>query len=213
MMRVLLVCWLFFATIVSAAPITVLIGGNFGSPTSGSTVLDNQNYSISFTVPDPLSPDMSGSFGNAANATYHVPAQLSISGLGFSVTTTVDADYRSDPSTTMGMWLNLFTFSAIPVAGEFMVMTPLTTIGAPLWNGLAGALGTPEVFSLSSAPSYARFFVEQPGPMGPIPVAVYEDQTSSITQTIVPEPSSMALIGIAFAAGLGRKLFRTEAPQ
>jgi hypothetical protein len=127
--------FLMFAAVVPAAPITVLISGNFGPGLGGSTVLDNQDYSIAYTIPDPHAPDSSFATGNVANATYQIPVQLSIPGLGVSIVNNLSADYRSDPSTfpTLGMWLNLMSFTGLPV-GDFMVMTPLTTATEPLWN-------------------------------------------------------------------------------
>lgn len=199
-----------FATVVSAAPVTVLITGNFGPGSGGSTVLDNQNYSILFPIPDPHSPSASFSMGAAANATYQVPVMLNIPGLGISISNFISADYRNDPSTlpTLGMWLNLTTFTGLPV-GDFMVMTPLTTAAGPLWNGLAGTLGTPEILPLNQAPAHARFFVEKNTPgQGPIPLAVYDAGTAFITQTSpAPEPGTIGLIvtGLLALAGATRR--------
>ena len=76
-----------------------------------------------------------------ALAEYQIPTLLSIPGLNFSVVNMVGAGYYNQQP--LGLWLNLMTFTGLPV-GDFMVMTPLQTFdGSTLWNGLAGVLGFP----------------------------------------------------------------------
>jgi len=179
--------------VLAAAPVTVVINGNFGPGSGGTTVLDNLDYSITYTVPDPHTPD--SSFGNpdptfGANALYNVLTVLSIPTLKFSVVNAIQADYRSQQP--IGLWLNLTSFTGLPV-GTFMVLSPLQMLnGQPLWNGLAGPLGNPELGQLTAAPASARFFVEQniPGD-GAIPLAVYDNGSAVISQTTsIPEPAT-----------------------
>ena len=90
--------FLLLTAVVSAALVTVLITGNFGPGQGGSTVLDNQDYSISYTILDPHTPASAfADPGNVANATYQIPVRLSIPSLGLSIVNRVAADYRSDP--------------------------------------------------------------------------------------------------------------------
>ena len=188
-------------TLAAAGPITVVISGNFGAPTGGSTILDNQNYSIFYTVPDPHSPTSTVAIPNTeVRVQYDVPTTLSIPGLNFSVTETVGAWYESQQP--MGLWLNLMTFTGLPV-GDFMVMTPLQTLdGTPLWNGLAGSLGDPELTEFSNVPVSARFFVEQNTTTdGPLPLAFYESGPATMAQIpAVPEPSGLEECAALFVA-------------
>lgn len=200
--------FLFTATLAAASPVTVVISGNFGPPAGGTTLLDNQDYSITYTIPDPHSPANSLGISNTwASAEYQVPTALSIPSLSFSVVTTVGAGYYNQQP--LGLWLNLMTFTPVP-QGDFMVMTPLQTLGGqPLWNGLAGALGDPELTALSNVPASARFFVEQNTPnQGPIPLAVYENGIAFISQTsAIPEPATFAAVAAAlFALVMLRRL-------
>ena len=204
---------LFSSMVVAAAPVTVVINGNFGPPTGGTTLLDNLDYTITYTVPDPHTPD--SSFGNpdpafGANALYNVSAILSIPALKFSIVNAIQADYRSQQP--LGLWLNLTTFTGLPV-GDFMVMTPLQTRnGQPLWNGLAGPLGNPELGVLTAAPASARFFVEQniPGD-GALPLAVYDNGSASISQTTsIPEPATSIPLLVS-SLGLGTGILRRRA--
>lgn len=192
--------WILIAllTPLVAAPITVTITGNFGAPTGGTTVLDYQNYSIVYTIPDPHAPTNSMAIpGTWANAEYQVAAQLSIPGLSFSAIEPVGAGYYNQQP--LGLWLNLMTFTGLPV-GDFMVMTPLLTLdGSTLWNGFAGALGDPELMTVDHVPASARFFVEHnTATQGPIPLAVYDNGTAFISQTsAVPEPATSAFTAAA----------------
>jgi hypothetical protein len=195
--------WILIAllTPVAATPITVVITGNFGAPTGGTTILDDQNYSIVYTIPDPHTPTNSMGIPNTwANAEYQVPTLLSIPGINFSALETVGAGYYDQQP--LGLWLNLMTFTGLPV-GDFMVMTPLQTLdGSTLWNGLAGALGDPDLTILGHVPASARFFVEQNTTnQGPTPLAVYERGTAFISQTsVVPEPATSGLTGTVLLA-------------
>ena len=205
-----LLLFLFVITLASAAPITVVITGNFGAPTGGTTILDNQDYSIVYTIPDPHSPTNSMGIPNTwANADYQVPTLLSIPGLNFSVVNMVGAGYYNQQP--LGLWLNLMTFTGLPV-GDFMVMTPLQTFdGSTLWNGLAGVLGDPELTTLNHVPVSARFFVEQNTTnQGPIPLAFYENGTAFISQTpAVPEPVTSGLIAaVLLAIGMAARFSR-----
>jgi hypothetical protein len=184
-------------SVMSASSIGVTISGNFGPSSAGSSVLDNRSYFINFTIPDPHSPTMIvDAPGAQVSATYHVSASLDIPGLGVAVTKALDVSYVKQAP--LGIWMNIFTFTGLPV-GDFMVLTPLQTIsGIPLWNGLAGSLGQPEISLLNGEPASARFFVEQNTPnMGPIPIAIYDHGTATITSLSagsVPESSTLTIM-------------------
>jgi hypothetical protein len=50
-----------------------------------------------------------------------------------------------------------------------------------LWNGLAGALGTPVIARLDNPPGTGVWHLEQNTPnMGPIPIAVYANGAMSV---------------------------------
>ena len=197
---------LFLNSVVFSAPITVVINGNFGPPTGGTTVLDNQDYVITYTVPDPHTPTTAFGIPNTfVSAVYDVQAQLSIPGLNFSIINNLSAGYYNQ--LPLGLWLNLMTFTGLPV-GDFMVLTPFQSLGgSPLWNGLADTLGDPELLPLVNAPSYARFFVEHNTlNQGPIPLAVYESGAAFISQTApVPEPATLCLVAAGLLAAFSRR--------
>lgn len=206
-----LVLALAITSTVCAGPIVFSMSGTFGQANGTPTVLDNQDYFINFVIPDPHSP--ARVFDNPIaqiGATYPVIAQLAIPGLNFVTQNLIEAGYNSQQP--LGLWLNLSTFTGLPV-GDFMVATPVQVFGTPLWNGVAGALGTPELNVFTNAPAHARFFIEQNTPnQGAIPIAVYES-AAVISQLApgggqVPEPGSMATVG---AALLGVLMWRRGA--
>lgn len=215
MPRHVALAFLLATTVLCAGPINVSIAGNFGPPSTGSSVFDNQNYFITFMIADPHSPDMAfdapGGIGQVS-ATYHVPVLLAVPGLGFSVMNPMDVSYIKQAP--LGIWMNIFTFTGLPV-GDFMVVTPLQTIsGVPLWNGLAGSLGQPEINFLNAEPSSTRFFLEQNVPnMGALPIAVYDNGRSSITVIAVdsvPEPSTISVAPAAVLAFVLLRRVRTR---
>ncbi len=119
--------WVFIAIAASAAapafggPIAVTISGNFGAPQGGSSVFDNQNYSIQFLIPDDGSPSSSTCCVAQVSVTYDVIAHLAVPGIGLAVDDAVQAQYNDQ--LPLGEWLNLFSFTGLPV-GDFMVLTP-----------------------------------------------------------------------------------------
>jgi hypothetical protein len=193
--------WLFAFLALSsravASPVAVTLFGNLGAPAGSSTLFDNQNYQISFTIPDPHAPttvfEPIGGVGQTS-AAYRVPARLSVPGIGLELMNPVDVIYNSQEP--VGNWMNIMTFTGLPV-GDFMVVTPVRTLsGVLLWNALAGSLGTPEITLLNAEPAYARFFLEQNTPnIGPVPIAVYENGASAITAMEIPEPATVLLVG------------------
>jgi hypothetical protein len=201
---------LFSSMVVAAAPVTapvtVAINGNFGPP-SGTTLLDNLNYSMTYTVPDPHTPD--NSFGNldpafASAAIYDVSAALSIPTLNFSVVKPIRVEYFSQQP--FGQWLSVtMTGLGFPVGDFFIWLFPVRTLnGQPLWNGLAGPLGNPELELLTAAPARAPFWALQsiPGD-GSGPIAFYENGSASISQTTsTPEPATFIPL-VVFSLVLG----------
>jgi hypothetical protein len=189
-----------------ASPITVTLSGNFGASSGDATLFDHQNYSVMFTIPDPSSPtrffDAPGGIGQIS-AIYDVPAILSVPGIGFSVVSPVEVVYNNQAP--LGLWLNVGVFRPLPV-GDFLVLTPFQTIsGAPLWNGLAGARGTPEITLLTAEAGSARWFLEQnTSDRGAIPIAVYDHGPIAITAApTIPEASTIALTSGGLLAMLG----------
>jgi hypothetical protein len=185
---------------LAAAPIDVTISGNFGRPSSGSSLFDQQNYFITYTIPDPHSPtrffDAPGGTGQI-EAIYDVLGTLAVPDLALTVISPVEVGYENQAP--LGLWLNIGVFSPLPV-GDFLLLTPFqTVVGAPLWNGLTGARGVPEINVLNAQPGTARFFLEQNTPnQGPIPLAVYEGP-ATISAVSIPEPTGLALMLVGLA--------------
>jgi len=191
MFRIVTAIIVVLSPLAFADPIQVTLSGNFGAPSGTSTVFDNQNYSVTYTIADPHSPtsffDAPGGVGQI-EAIYDLQAVLSVPGIGFSVASPVEVEYFNQAP--LGLWLNIGVFRPLPV-GDFLIMTPFQTLsGAPLWNGLAGARGTPEIYPLTGEAGSARWFLEQ----NTLPLAVYASGTSAITAAPVPEPSAAALL-------------------
>jgi hypothetical protein len=186
------------------SPIAVTLSGNFGAPQGGSTVFDNQNYSINFLIPDPSSPSATTCCLAQISATYNVNAHLGVPGIGLALDDAVQVQYNSQ--LPLGKWLNIFSFTGLPV-GDFMVLTPFQINSGELWNGLAGALGTPVITPLNGAPGIGVWHLEENTPnMGPIPIAVYASGAATITAAVVPEPALVWLLAVALLAlGLFRQ--------
>ncbi|MEO8132199.1 MAG: hypothetical protein ABI822_34200, partial [Bryobacteraceae bacterium] len=167
MMRSLVVVWfVFLAATAVASPIAVTLSGNFGAPDFGTSIFDNQNYSINFLILDPASPSSAICCAGQIEADYSVLAHFEVPGIGFSLNTPVQASYVNQ--LPLGKWLNIFSFTGLPV-GDVMVLTPLQINSGELWNGLAGPFGTPVINPLNSAAGTARFFLEQSTNQGLIP--------------------------------------------
>src|ERR1700730_5949650 len=77
------------------SPIAVTLSGNFGAPQGGSTVFDNQNYSINFLIPDPSSPSATTCCLAQISATYNVNAHLGVPGIGLALDDAVQVQYNS----------------------------------------------------------------------------------------------------------------------
>ncbi len=183
------------ATPAFAGPIAVTLSGNFGMPQGGSSVFDNQNYSVDFLIPNPSSPSATTCCLAQISATYNVNAHLGVPGIGLSLDNAVQVQFNSQ--LPLGKWLNIFAFTGLPV-GDFMVLTPFQINSGELWNGLAGALGTPVISALNGAPGRGVWFLEQNTPnMGPLPIAVYGNGAMTITAGEVPEPASAWLLAVA----------------
>jgi hypothetical protein len=180
-----------------ASPIAVTLSGNFGAPQGGSSVFDNQNYSINFLIPDPSSPSATTCCLAQISATYDVNAHLGVPGIGLALDDAVQVQYNSQ--LPLGKWLNIFSFTGLPV-GDFMVLTPFQINSGELWNGLAGALGTPAITPLHGATGTGTWHLEQNTQnRGAIPIAVYPNGRMTITAAPqVPEPTPAWLL----AAGL-----------
>jgi hypothetical protein len=181
-----------------AGPIAVTLSGNFGAPQGGSSVFDNQNYSVSFLIPDQSLPSATTCCVAQISATYDVNARLGVPGIGVALDAAVQVTYNSQ--LPLGKWLNIFTFTGLPV-GDFMVLTPFQVNSGELWNGLAGTLGTPEITLLNGAPGTGIWHLEQNTPnMGPIPIAGYANGAMTITASEVPEPAPVWLLAAALPA-------------
>jgi hypothetical protein len=194
---------------LAAAPaladsVAVTITGNFGAPTDGSSVFDNQNYSVSFLIPDTASPTSTFCCMFEIAATYNVNATLAVPGLGLSIDDIVQAQYVDEAP--IGQWLNIGNFGDLPV-GSFFILTPFQIDSGELWNGLDGALGTPVIDPLDDTPGSGFWRLEQNTSMGPIPIAEYENSVATISVAEVPEPAQVWQLGAAFLA-LG--LFRPK---
>ena len=184
--------WVVLAAPALASPISVTLTGNFGAPSSGSSVFDNQNYTISFVIPDPSSPSAVTCCLAQISAGYNVTALFAAPGIGLSLDNSIQAQYYSQ--LPLGQWLNLGNFTGLPV-GDFMLLTPFQINTGQLWNGLAGALGTPSINLLNAAPGTGTWHLEQNSTGGPIPIAVYQNGTATLTAQAVPEPALVWMLG------------------
>ncbi len=183
-----------------AGPVAVTLSGNFGAPMGGSSVFDNQNYTLSFLIPDQQSPSATTCCLAQISATYDVMAHLAVPGIGLSLDNAVQAQYNSQ--LPLGKWLNVTTFTGLPV-GDFMVLIPFQLNSGELWNGLAGALGTPVINPLNAAPGTGTWHLEQNTPTGPIPIASYPNGAMTMTAvdvTAVPEPTLFVPLAAALLA-------------
>jgi len=203
--------WLFIATAAFSAPvfggpIAVTISGNFGAPIGGSSVFDNQNYSVQYVIPDDASTSSTVCCVAQISANYDVIAHFAVPGIGLAVDNAVEVQYNSQ--LPLGKWLNIFSFTGLPV-GDFMVLTPAGINSGELWNGLAGPLGTPAITPLNDAPGSGIWHLEQNTPnMGPIPIAVYSGGPMTITATPAtqtPEPNLTWLVAGALAVAVFRR--------
>jgi hypothetical protein len=113
---------------VLAGPIAVTLAGNFGTPVGSPTVFDQQGYQVTFVIADPHSPatfvDVPGPLGQVS-VTYHVPARLSVPGIGLTADSNIDVNYNDQAP--VGFLLNIAVFTGLPV-GDFLILTPLQTI-------------------------------------------------------------------------------------
>jgi hypothetical protein len=172
---------------VFADSIAVTLSGNFGAPQGGSSVFDNQNYIVSFLISDSASPSETTCCLSQISATYDVTANLSVPGIGLSLDDAVQVQYNSQ--LPLGKWLNIFGFTGLPV-GDQLLLTPFQVNSGELWNGLAGAFGTPVITLLNDEPGMGTWHLEQNSPMGQLPIAFYPNGAVTITATEVPEPGS-----------------------
>ncbi len=201
-----------FAAPVFGGPIAVTISGNFGAPTDGSSVFDNQNYSIQYLIPDDASPSSTFCCLAQISANYDVIAHFAVPGIGLAVDDAVEVQYNSQ--LPLGKWLNIFSFHGLPV-GDFMVLSPFQITSGELWNGLAGPLGTPVITPLNGATGSGTWHLEQNTPnMGPaLPIAVYSGGPMTITATPAtqtPEPNLTWLVAGALAVAVLRRTYLTS---
>jgi hypothetical protein len=184
--------------------VVVRIEGNFGPASGTSTVFDNQDYLVRFTIDDVTSPASSSDDPGTgfSRVDYTTSAVLTVPGIGLSVPLGVPntIEYtQSLGNVTFDNWMNIFQFYGLPV-GDFMLVTPVYTLsGVPLWNGLAQP-GTPTINQFDHEPVSALWRLQQiPGPGLPsLPIASYGSGVATITvqDATAPEPSSMVLVGV-----------------
>jgi hypothetical protein len=192
-----------------ADPISVTISGNFGAPKPGSSVFDNQDYTINYLIPDPALPSVTTCCDGQISATYDVTAQLDVPGIGLTVDDPIQVIYNSQAP--FGQWLFIFAFRGLP-QGDFMLWLVQINSG-DLWNGLAGSLGTPVINLLNNAPGTGGSALEQNSPIGDIPIAGYGGAVT-ITATSVPEPAGAWLLGIGLLAlGFFRQKWTGNCPR
>jgi hypothetical protein len=193
-----------FAAAAAASPINVSLSGNFGPSLNEPTLFDNQNYWITFTIPEPHSPTSRYITGDGqAVAGYGVrrdmPGVVSVPGIGLSVTDAVVVEYVNQAPE--GQRMNMSVTVPLPVSNVLCMTRFQTANGEPLWNGLAGSLGLPEIYPLDAVQGTARFFLysyqAEPGGFS-YPMGVYEMAATMTASAAVPEPSVILLA----AAGL-----------
>jgi hypothetical protein len=131
-----------------ADTVAVTISGNFGTPQGGSSLFDDQNYTVDFVIPDSANPSVTTCCLANVEADYDVTAQFKVPGLGLSLDEPVEVEYNSEPP--LATWLNIFSFTGLPV-GNYMLLTGFQLDSGALWNGLAGPLGTPVINQLNDA--------------------------------------------------------------
>src|SRR5262245_243649 len=85
-----------------ATPIAVTLSGNFGPPQSGSSIFDNQSYSVNYLIPDPASPSATTCCLAQISATYNVIGHLAVPGIGSSIDNAVQVQYNSQ--LPLGKW-------------------------------------------------------------------------------------------------------------
>jgi hypothetical protein len=188
-----------FAAAAAASPINVSLSGNFGPSLNQPTLFDNQNYLITFTIPDPHSPTTGSDTSDGLVAVrYGTPgqndmlAELSVPGIGLSVTGQVVVEYLNQAH--QGLWMNMWVVAPLPVGSYFQMMPFQTSNGAPLWNGMAWSHGLPEIYPLDAAPGRAHFYLEQTTSDFTFPIAAYEMVATMTASTAVPEPSVIFLM-------------------
>jgi hypothetical protein len=200
--------------------VVVRIEGNFGPGSGTSTVFDNQDYLVQFTIDDPTSPASSTDNPGTgfSRVDYTASALLTVPGIGLSVPLGMPntIEYVRSPGNFQSFdnWMNVFQFYGLPV-GDFMLLVPLHTLsGAPLWNGFA-APDTPVINLFNHEPVSASWALEQiPGPGLPsVPLTGYGGiATITVQDAAAPEPSSMVLVG-ALCAALILSLRRSKADE
>jgi hypothetical protein len=210
----LITTWFFTIVVSAAAPMLVTIEGNFGPSDGVVTVLDNEAYLVLFTITDPAHPHEQVAIPalDYFSVTYETTGSLSVPGVGFFTEQPIVVNFSSLAGSND---LEFFPFRSIP-AGDFLLVNPLRTLsGTPLWNGQAGALGTPVIFPLDREPAFVFWRLTEflPGLPIPAPLASYQEGTSLITIANVPEPSTSLLVGIALCAVGSRSIFRTYRKQ
>ena len=206
-LRTLAFCGLAVAPAL-ADPVTVTISGNFGP--GGSSVFDNQDYTLNYLIPDSAMPSVTTCCDFQISATYDVNAQLAVPGIGLTLDNAVQVVYNN--RLPLGQWMFIIGFEGLP-QGDLMLWPIVQINSGDLWNGLAGPLGTPVINPLNNAPGTALWALEQFSPMGDLPIAGY-DGAVNITATSVPEPAGGWLLEITLLAfALFRKKWTANCPR
>lgn len=123
-----------------AAPVSVQLAGNFGAPISGTSLLDNQNYFLSYSIPDPASPDF---VFPMIQISYRVPVYFSVPGLGVSGTHDGGVIF----STTRPGEIDIGGIDGVPTPEAIFLLFSLNSGAVPLWNGDTAA---PDILSLNT---------------------------------------------------------------
>jgi hypothetical protein len=180
-----------------ADSVNVTLSGNFGS--GGLSVLDNQNYTITFSIADPASPSRTYCCAGTIIIVYDdTNAQLSVPGIGLSLNEAVGIVYNTSPGNP-GNWMNVIGFTGLP-QGDLLLWSGVQLDNGNLWNGLADPLGTPVINLFNDAPGTGLWALEQYNPTtGDIPIDSGLGAID-ITVTSVPEPAGGWLLGTAILA-------------